>query len=152
MAIHDLAPDARMPPEPPSLLTVVSSLIERLESGSLTAGYQVSIRRGSAQGTVAVVPSPEDSVVPLLVVTLEIMRTPIEARDQFLTRLLELNGSLMGRASFSITPDGVVHLQAGRPIEDLDAGELIDLIVWTSDQADRLDDLLLEEFGREHDI
>ncbi len=142
----------RMPPQAPSLLTVVSGLIDRLEEGALTPGYQVSIRRGSAAGTVAVVPSPQDSVVPLLVVTLEIMRTPTESRTHFLTRLLQLNGKLMGRASFSVTDDGVVHLQAGRPIEDLDAGELIDLIVWTADQADRLDDLLLEEFGREHRI
>jgi len=38
-------------------------------------------------------------------------------------------------------------LTAGRPVADLDPGELIDLILWTSEYADQLDDVLLGEFG-----
>ena len=31
-------------------------------------------------------------------------------------------------------------------------GEIIDLILWTSEQADDYDDVLLEEFGYEHQL
>jgi len=146
-----LAPVGPMSNTQPSLSVVVAELVEMLASGALEPGYSAPIRRGSAQGTVAVVPSPAHRI-PLLVITLEIMRAPADASSAFLTRLLELNGTLMGRAAFSLNDAGLVYLQAGRPIEDLDEGELIDLIIWTADQADHLDDLLLEEFGREHEL
>ena len=65
-------------------------------------------------------------------------------------RLLELNHASLGRAAFSIDGDGLVCLTAGRPVEDLDPGELIDLILWTSEYADNIDDELLAEFGSEN--
>ncbi len=34
----------------------------------------------------------------------------------------------------------------------MDPSELVDLILWTSEQADYFDDELLEEFGRENDL
>jgi hypothetical protein len=32
---------------------------------------------------------------------------------------------------------------------DLDPGEMLDLILWTANMADEMDDRLLDEFGRE---
>ena len=131
-----------------SLSSVVAELIAMLADDSLAPGYRQTIRRGSAHGTVAVILSPIHRV-RLLLITLEIMRAPDGPRPDFLARLLELNGTLLGRAAFSLDDDGIVRLQAGRPLEDIDDGELVDLIVWTADQADRLDDQLLDEFGRD---
>ena len=133
----------------PSLATVVAGLVDLLADGELRPGYQTAIQRGSAHGTVAVVLSPRHRT-RLLVISLEIMRTPKTATDQFLWRLLELNRTLQGRAAFSVGDGGIVTLQAGRPLEDLDEGELVELIIWTANQADRLDDVLLDEFGREN--
>ena len=132
-----------------SLTALVQDLLERLAKGQLRAGFSGKLTRGSAQGTVSVVAPPEDPEFPLLVVTLEIMRVPASDPGELFRKLLELNGTLCGRAAFWLSAEGLVCLQAGRPIEDLDAGELVDLIVWTAEQADALDDALLDEFGRE---
>ncbi len=43
----------------------------------------------------------------------------------------------------------LVCLQGVRPREDLDAGELIDLIVWNEGKAEDYDDALIDEFGHE---
>ena len=56
-------------------------------------------------------------------------------------RLLGLNHDFLGRAAFSVAKGGIVFLTAGRPVEDLDPGEIIDLILWTSEQADHFDDV-----------
>ena len=61
-----------------------------------------------------------------------------------------LNHASLGRAAFSVDADGMVFLTSGRPVADLDPGELIDLILWTSEYADDLDDQLLAEFGTEN--
>lgn len=137
-------------PDGQSLLAAVSDLVVRLDHDTLEPGYVTQIRRGSAKGTVSVILSPVHQT-RILLVSLEIMRAPAEPNSVFLTRLLELNRALLGRAAFSLQ-QGVVHLQAGRPIDELGPGELVDLIVWTADEADRVDDLLLDEFGREYTL
>ena len=78
------------------------------------------------------------------------MRVPPAARGEFTDRLLSLNNDFFGRAAFSVAEEGIVFLTAGRPVEDLDPGEIIDLILWTSEQADHFDDVLLSQFGYEH--
>lgn len=138
-----------MPNQIQSLSAVISELITMLARGTLEPGYERSIQRGSAHGTVAITLSPVHRA-RLLVISLDIMRSPDPDRSDFFRRLLELNASMDGRAAFSIEGDGIVRLRAGRPLEDLDDGELVELIIWTADQADRLDDVLLDEFGREH--
>ncbi len=140
-----------MPSGTTSLSSVVARLIVQLDEGGLEPGFSTPVRRGSAEGTVSVQRSPVHRT-HLLVVTLDIMRSPGTDRAAFLSRLLDLNATLLGRAAFSLDGEGIVRLQAGRPIEDMQAGELIDLIVWTADQADRLDDILLDEFGRENEL
>ncbi len=132
-----------------SLAAAVQDLLERLTSDRLDVGFKTSFVRGSAQGTVTVVAPSGKASNPLLVVTFDIMRSPSANPGAFCQRLLELNSELKGRAAFCLVDDGLVCLQAGRPLEDLDAGELIDLIVWTAGKADDYDDVLLDEFGRE---
>jgi len=130
-----------------SLGAAVSSILEAFESGSLVAGFETPIRSGSAAGVVAVIDSPDDPGIDTLTVSLPIMRVPDSGQAQFYQRLLDLNNTLYGRAAFSVSKDGIVVLTAGRNVRDLEPDELVDLIIWTAEQADHLDDLLLEEFG-----
>jgi hypothetical protein len=128
---------------------LVAEVVDRLASNRLPAGYEAPIRRGSAAGTLSVVLDPDDDDNELLLVRLRIMREPRDAAH-FHRRLLELNGSMHGKAAFAVDGDGIVLLMAGRPLVDLDPGEAIDLILWTADRADHFDDLLLGEFGAEY--
>ncbi len=129
-------------------MDLVDRILDGLEDGTLDAGFEEPIERGSATGSVRVVKEPEHQE-SLVVVRLSLMRVPEKAGAAFYERLLELNHASLGRAAFSID-DGLVCLTAGRPVEDLDPGELIDLILWTSEYADDLDDELLAEFGSEN--
>jgi len=135
-------------PEITSLMDLVDRILDGLEDDTLHAGFEEPIERGSATGSVRVVKDPEHDE-SLVVVRLSLMRVPATAGAAFYERLLELNHVSVGRAALSID-DGVVHLTSGRPVEDLDPGELIDLILWTSEYADNLDDELLAEFGSEN--
>ena len=139
-------------PEVTSLMGLVERIIEHVEDGSLAAGFEERIQRGSASGVTCVVRDADDPEGLVLLVRLSIMRVPPDDSAPLHRRLLELNHELKGRASFSVDDDGVVCLTAGRPVEDLDPGEVIDLLLWTSEQADHFDDLLLTEFGHEHTV
>ena len=136
-------------PEITSLMDLVDRILDGLEDGTLEAGFEEPIERGSATGSVSVVKDSERSE-SLVVVRLSLMRVPETAGTAFYERMLELNHGSLGRAAFSIDADGVVCLTAGRPVADLDPGELIDLVLWTSEYADDLDDKLLAEFGSEN--
>lgn len=136
-------------PEVTSLMGLVERILEYIEAGSLAAGFEEQIQRGSASGLTCVVPDADDPEELLLVVRLSIMKVPSDSAP-LLTRLMAINHELRGRAAFSIHSDGIVYLTAGRPVEDLDPGEVIDLLLWTSEQADHFDDVLLTEFGYEH--
>ena len=129
-------------------MDLVDRIIADLEDGTLEAGFEEPIERGSATGSVRVVKDPEHAE-DLVVVRLSLMRVPEAAGAAFYERLLELNHASLGRAALSID-EGVVFLTSGRPVEDLDPGELIDLVLWTSEYADNLDDELLAEFGSEN--
>ena len=137
-----------MPKQIPLLGALVAELVSGLETGSLGPGYIRAIQRGSAEGHISVVPNPRDPEIPLMLISLDIMPVPRENREVFYRRLLELNGTLFGRASFWVGGDQTVRLVAGRPMEDLDPSELIDLVLWTTEQADHFDDELMDEFGR----
>lgn len=135
-----------------SLMGLVERIIEHIEDGTLAAGFEEKIQRGSASGSVCVVRDSDDPDGLILVVRLALMRVPEDDPGPLCRRLLDLNYGLHGRASFSVHDDGLVYLTSGRPIEDLDPGEVIDLLLWTSEQADHFDDVLLAEFGNEHRI
>jgi len=131
---------------------LVERIIENIEGGSLIAGFEERIQRGSASGVTCVIRDSDDPEDLVLVVRLAIMRVPADNPVPLLHRLLDLNHQLNGRASFSVHDDSVVYLTSGRPVEDLDPGEVIDLLLWTSEQADHFDDVLLTEFGYEHSL
>ncbi len=135
-----------------SLMGLVERIIEHIEDGTLAAGFEEKIQRGSASGSVCVVRDRDDPDGLVLVVRLALMRVPEDDPGPLCSRLLDLNHGLHGRASFSVHDDGLVYLTSGRPIEDLDPGEVIDLLLWTSEQADHFDDVLLAEFGHEHTL
>lgn len=105
------------------------------------------IQRGSATGFVVVIPDPRDPSHEIVEVRLTIMPLPHDRAADLLKRLLELNATLHGRAAFALTDDGLVVLTAGRSTQDLDPGELVDVVLWTAEQADYFDDVLLAEFG-----
>ena len=130
-------------------MDLVDRILDGLEDGTLDAGFEEPIERGSATGFVSVVKEPEQQE-SLVVVRLSLMRVPEKAGAAFYQRMLELNHASLGRAAFSIGDDGVVFLTAGRPVADLDPGELIDLVLWTTEYADDVDDKLLAEFGSEN--
>jgi len=133
-----------------SLMALVERIIEHIEDGTLAAGFEEKIQRGSASGFTCVVRDRDDPDGLVLVVRLALMRVPEGDPEPLFRRLLALNHELKGRAAFSVPGDGNVYLTSGRPIEDLDPGEIIDLLLWTSEQADHFDDVLLEEFGHEN--
>jgi hypothetical protein len=78
-----------------------------------------------------------------------IMNAPRTEGERFWRTLAELNTRLLGRASFALAGDGLVWLMSSHPLMDLDPGEMLDLILWTANMADEMDDRLLDEFGRE---
>ena len=133
-----------------ALALTLSELLDLLESGALKTGVRMPIQRGSATGFVLVLPDPRDPAREVLEVRLTIMEAPEKRAEDLMRRLLELNGTFHGRAAFAITEDGTVILVAGRSTQDLDPGELVDLVLWTAEQADYFDDILLTEFGYEH--
>lgn len=135
-----------------SLLGLVDRILDHIEDGALDGSFREPIQRGSASGLACVVPDRQDPDSLLLVVQLSIMRAPASNRARLYERLLELNHTFNGRAAFSLADDGIVYLTSGRPVEHLDPGEIIDLILWTSEQADDYDNILLAEFGDEHEL
>lgn len=133
-----------------SLALALSELLDLLESGALKTGVQMPIQRGSATGFVVVIPDPRDPSRETVEVRLTIMEVPVDRETDLLRRLLEINGTFHGRAAFAVNEDGIVLLIAGRTTMDLDPGELVDLVLWTAEQADYFDDILLAEFGHGH--
>ena len=138
-------PDTR----PESLTEAAFELVDRMESGRLPAGFSTRVSRGSSHGLVEVIEDPWSPSTNLLSVRMAIMNAPRSGEERFWRTLAELNNRLLGRASFALGVDGVVWLMSSHPILDLDPGEMLDLILWTANMADEIDDQLLDEFGRE---
>jgi len=61
-------------------------------------------------------------------------------------RLLELNSTLGGVASFALQADGWVVLQSGRDVNGMDAEEFGILLRTVAEHADRYDGMLYQEF------
>jgi hypothetical protein len=129
---------------------LVNRVLNHLEDGTYHGGCSEPFRRGSAAGTASFVEDVEEPGEFEFQVEMRVMRVPSGRESRCFQRLLELNHDLRGRAAFSLDPDGIVSLLAARPVRDLDPSEVVDLILWTSAQADRFDDVLLREFGYEH--
>jgi len=136
--------------ESSALALALSELLDLLESGALKTGVNMPIQRGSATGFVLVIPDPRDPALEMVEIRLTVMELPEQRASDLMHRLLELNSTFHGRASFAVNEDGLVTLLAGRSTLDLDPGELVDLVLWTAEQADYFDDILMTEFGHEH--
>lgn len=109
-----------------------------------------AIFRGTALGYVAViVPDGEAEPDGIVHVTFPILRVPAEGAEPLFRRLLELNHELGSFASFSLDSRSKIWLGAGRFAADLDEHGLRELIAQVAGLADRYDDELLEEFGRD---
>ena len=106
-------------------------------------------RKGSATGLVLVKHEPHEPGGGDVLAVCEIMRLPEDGRERLYRRLLELNDALCGKAAFGVNSQDVVLLQAGRKLEQIDPVEIEDLLLRTAALADRYDDALLDEFGRE---
>ena len=128
---------------------LISRVLGHIENGTYRLGCRESFKRGSANGTVTIGPQKDDPAEFELRVQMSVMRVPKTRETDLFRRLLQLNDQFHGRAAFSLAQDGNVHLNSARPIQDLDPSEVVDLVLWTSALADRFDDVLLTEFGRE---
>jgi hypothetical protein len=108
-----------------------------------------AIFRGTVLGYVAlIVPDGESEPDGIVHVTFPILRVPAQGAEPLFRRLLEVNHELGSFASFSLDGHGKVWLGAGRFAADLDEHELRELIAQVAGLADRYDDELLEQFGR----
>ena len=129
------------------LSQLIARILERLEDGSYHEGFSEPFRRGSAAGQASVHVNPDDPGEFELQVQMAVMQAHDLEDARLLRRLMELNQGLRGRAAFALDPQGVVSLMVARPVRDLDPSEVVEMILWTSQQADHLDDVLLHEFG-----
>lgn len=71
---------------------------------------------------------------------------PPTRQDEFCRRLLELNSTLGGVASFAVQPDGWVVLHGGRDVKGMDAEEFGIILAAIAQAADYFDNMLLDEF------
>jgi hypothetical protein len=108
------------------------------------------IKVGTAAGYLFLSEDEKNPAETSIFVSFSIMGVPLTEESSFYRRLLEINNTLSGRSSFSVDTKDIVWLNAGRKIVDLDANELLDLILHTSRAADYYDDVLLDQFGRQY--
>ena len=107
------------------------------------------LNHGSAVGYIVLLHDDREPDAVHVLVRFRLVKAPSADLTTFYRRVLELNEKLLGGASFAISDDEVVTLQAGRPARELDEVALIDLIGRTAILADHYDDVLLHEFGEE---
>ncbi len=104
-----------------------------------------TLMRGSAAVLVTVVHRPEQKAVFLRVASPVLV--PAEGnREALYKRLLELNASGLANAAFALLADKVVAVSE-RPAENLDPGEVEQMVRHLSAVADTYDDRLVKEFG-----
>ncbi len=104
-----------------------------------------TLMRGSASVLVTVVHRPEQKAVFLRVAS-PVLVPAENNREGLYKRLLELNAGGLANAAFGLLNDRVVAVSE-RPAEDLDAGEVEQMIKHLSAVADTYDDRLVKEFG-----
>jgi len=104
-----------------------------------------TLQRGSASVVVTVVYRKEQDAVFIRVAS-PVMTPAEDKRDALFKRLLELNAAGLANASFGLLQDRVVAISE-RPAENLDPGEVEQMIKHLSAVADTYDDRLVKEFG-----
>jgi hypothetical protein len=104
-----------------------------------------TLLRGSAAVLVTVVHRVEQKAVFLRVASP--VMVPAEGnREALYKRLLELNATGLANAAFALLNDKVVAVSE-RPAENLDPGEVEQMVRHLSAVADTYDDRLVKEFG-----
>lgn len=88
-------------------------------------------------------PGSEDNYIHIVA---PVFRPPDDAGSALWRRLLELNGRALTGAAFGLR-DGEVVVTTDRSTQDLDRGEVEDMIRRIGDYADLYDDALVGEFG-----
>ena len=104
-----------------------------------------TLMRGSASVLVTVIHRAEQDAVFLRVAS-PVMTPAAGSEAALYKRLLEMNAGGLANASFGLLNDRVVAVSE-RPAEDLDAGEVEQIIKHLSAVADTYDDRLVKEFG-----
>ncbi len=104
-----------------------------------------TLQRGSAAVLVTVVHRPDQGAVFLRVAS-PVLIPAADKREALYKRLLELNAGGLANAAFGLLQDKVVAVSE-RPADDLDAGEVEQMIRHLSAVADTYDDRLVKEFG-----
>jgi hypothetical protein len=106
-----------------------------------------TLLRGSAAVLVSVVHRAEQKAVFLRVASPVLSPAPPPAnREPLYKRLLELNAGGLANAAFGLLNDTVVAVSE-RPADNLDPGEVEQIIRHLSAVADTYDDRLVKEFG-----
>jgi hypothetical protein len=139
----------------PRIRNLISAAIDTLGGDSYEDRLDKNVWRfklGSAVGLIVLVEDTDDPTDSDIFVLFRIMKVPLQKALPFYRRLLELNFALSGKAAFCVDDENTVCLQSGRIIRDLDATEIMDLIHRTAWIADKYDDVLLDEFGKENSL
>ncbi len=104
-----------------------------------------TLQRGSASVLVTVVHRQEQNAVFLRVAS-PVMVPAEDKREALYKRLLELNAAGLANAAFGLLNDRVVAISE-RPADNLDPGEVEQMVKHLSAVADTYDDRLVKEFG-----
>jgi hypothetical protein len=121
------------------------SRLPRSEGAADNEGPSWGLTCGSAHLFVFLTSSPnsEDNYIHVVA---PVFRPPDDAGSALWRRLLELNGRVLTCAAFGLR-DGEVVVTTDRSTQDLDRGEIEDMIRRIGDYADLYDDTLVQEFG-----
>jgi hypothetical protein len=104
-----------------------------------------TLMRGSASILVSVIHRPEQKATFLRVAS-PVLVMAEGNREALYRRLLELNAGGLANASFGVMGEKVITISE-RPADNLDAGEVEQMIRHLSAVADTYDDRLTKEFG-----
>lgn len=119
---------------------------EHLSRPAPSGGKAWSMMRGSAAIAVLVRPPREGEESPFLRVISPIVVPAAGNELALYRRLLELNASGLGSASFGLH-DGRIVVVSERPTRDLDPGEVRYILQTVGAIADHYDDALVKLFG-----
>jgi hypothetical protein len=121
------------------------SRLPRADGAAESEGPSWGLTCGSAHLFVFLTSSPnsEDNYIHVVA---PVFRPPDEVDSALWRRLLELNGRVLTGAAFGLR-DGEVVVTTDRSTQDLDRGEVEDMIRRIGDYADLYDDALVREFG-----
>lgn len=108
------------------------------------------VGKGSAAVVIRLVAQDTKSKFAFLQVASPVMKVPPTAG--FHEHVLKLNFEMGGLATFSITPNGEVHLSTARTIDGISPSEIAQLVAQVAHFSDQYDDQLLTKYGRQYAI